>query len=118
LPDLDLETLLGWGYNIRNSKLGYKLKGFPITDAIPMEGNMKVKPFFIRAEWDEEASVWVATSDDVPGLVTEEATMEGLIEKLKIIIPELLEANGVRIDQEVPFEVLTRRFETVQTAGV
>ena len=42
----------------------------------------------------------------------------GLIEKLKVIIPELLEANGVRIDQEVPFEVLTRRFEIAQTAGI
>jgi hypothetical protein len=39
--------------------------------------------------------VWVATSDDVPGLATEEATMEGLIEKLKLIIPELLKANGL-----------------------
>ena len=58
---------------------------------------MTVKPFFVRAEWDEEASVWVATSDDVPGLVTEEATMEGLIQKLKALIPELLEANGIPI---------------------
>jgi len=79
---------------------------------------MTVKPFFVRAEWDEEASVWVATSDDVPGLVTEEATMEGLIEKLKVIIPELLEANGVQINQEVPFEVITRRFEIAQSAGI
>ena len=79
---------------------------------------MKGKPLFVRAEWDEEASVWVATSDDVPGLVTEEATMEGLIEKLKVIIPELLEANGVRIDREVPFELMTRRFEIAQTAGI
>ncbi len=79
---------------------------------------MTVKPFFVRAEWDEEASVWVATSDDVPGLATEEATMEGLIEKLKVIIPELLEANGVRIDHEVPFEVMTRRFEIAQSAGI
>jgi predicted RNase H-like HicB family nuclease len=84
-----------------------------------MKGNiMETKPFFIRAEWDEEAEVWVATSDDVPGLVTEESTMEGLIAKLKIIIPELLEANGVLIDQKVPFEVLTRRFETAQTAEI
>ncbi len=78
---------------------------------------MGIKPFFVRAEWDEEASVWVATSDDVPGLVTEAATMEGLIEKLKIIVPELLEANGVKIDQGVPFEIMTRRFEIAQSAG-
>jgi predicted RNase H-like HicB family nuclease len=79
---------------------------------------MREKPFFVRAEWDEETGVWVATSDDVPGLVTEESTMEGLIEKLKIIIPELLEANGVRVEQEVPFEILTRRFETAQVEGI
>ena len=75
---------------------------------------MRVKPFFVRAEWDEEASVWVATSDDVPGLVTEEVTMEGLIQKLRILIPELLEANGLTSGQEVPFELMTRRFEIVQ----
>jgi predicted RNase H-like HicB family nuclease len=79
---------------------------------------MTIKPFFVRAEWDDEASVWVATSDDVPGLATEEATMEDLIDKLKIIIPELLEANGIQTDQEVPFEVMTRRFEIAQTAGI
>jgi len=79
---------------------------------------MTVKPFFVRAEWDEEASVWVATSDDVPGLVTEDATMEGLIQKLRTIVPELLEANGVKMGEEVPFELMTRRFEVAQSAGI
>ena len=55
---------------------------------------MKGKPLFIRAEWDEEARVWVASSDDVPGLATEGDTLEGLVDKLKVMIPELLEANG------------------------
>ena len=72
------------------------------------------KPFFVRAEWDEEARVWVATSDDVPGLATEERTIEGLVEKLKVMIPELLEANGELVEAEVLFEVLTRRFEVAQ----
>ncbi len=75
-----------------------------------------LKPLFVRAEWDEEAKVWVATSDDVPGLATEETTMERLVEKLKVIIPELLEANGVKVDQSLPFEVMTRRFEVTYTA--
>ena len=79
---------------------------------------MAGKPFFVRAEWDDRASVWVATSDDVPGLATEEASMEGLIAKLKIIIPELLEANGIEVDQEVPFEIMTRRFDIAQTAQI
>ena len=58
------------------------------------------KPFFVRAEWDEEAHVWVATSDDVPGLATEGETIEGLVEKLKVMIPELLEANGQAVEAE------------------
>lgn len=69
------------------------------------------KPLFIRAEWDEEAMVWVATSDDVPGLATEAVTMEDLINKLKVMIPELLMANNTVIEDEVPFEIITRRFE-------
>lgn len=53
------------------------------------------KTFFVRAEWDQEAEVWVATSDDVPGLVTEAETLEILSTKLNRTIPELLNANGV-----------------------
>lgn len=75
---------------------------------------MGKKPLFIRAEWDNEAMVWVATSDDVPGLATEADSMEGLIEKLRVMIPELLEANNVAIENEVPFEVITRRYEVVR----
>ena len=78
---------------------------------------MTIKPFFIRVDWDEEAMVWVATSDDVPGLATEEENLEDLIRKLKTMIPELLEANGAEVNQEVPFELFTRRFEIAQRAA-
>ena len=80
---------------------------------------MNPKPLFVHAEWDDEALVWVATSDDVPGLVTEAETAEELIEKLKRLIPELLEANGVILpggEEGVPFELLTRRFEQAHRA--
>jgi predicted RNase H-like HicB family nuclease len=50
----------------------------------------------VRADWDPEAEVWVATSDDVPGLATESPTIEALSEKLKTLIPELLEATSSR----------------------
>jgi predicted RNase H-like HicB family nuclease len=49
----------------------------------------------VQADWDPEAEVWVATSDDVPGLATEAATIETLAEKLRTLIPELLAANQV-----------------------
>lgn len=50
--------------------------------------------YHVLAEWDEEASVWVASSQDVPGLATGADTIEALVEKLKIVIPELLVENG------------------------
>jgi predicted RNase H-like HicB family nuclease len=71
------------------------------------------KIFFIRAEWDAEAAVWVASSDDVPGLVTEAETLDALSAKLEIMVPELLDANGYDDGGEVPFELLARKFSVV-----
>jgi predicted RNase H-like HicB family nuclease len=72
------------------------------------------KVLFIRAEWDDGASVWVATSDDVPGLVTEADTLEALSAKLDAMVPELLDANGYPGGNEVPFELLARKFFVAQ----
>jgi predicted RNase H-like HicB family nuclease len=55
----------------------------------------KMSPYHVTGEWDDEAQVWVASSEDVPGLATGAETLEGLIEKLKIVIPELLVENGL-----------------------
>ncbi|WP_083468792.1 DUF1902 domain-containing protein [Nostoc piscinale] len=49
----------------------------------------------VSAFWDSEAEVWVANSDDLPGLITEASTIELLTEKLKLMIPELCELNQV-----------------------
>ena len=35
-----------------------------------------MRSYPVVAEWDGEAKVWVATSDDIPGLVTEAETKE------------------------------------------
>lgn len=76
------------------------------------------KPYFVRAEWDAEAAVWVATSDDVPGLITEAETIEALDAKLKSMVPELLEANGcMPADGQVTVELLARRFSVALPAA-
>jgi predicted RNase H-like HicB family nuclease len=75
------------------------------------------KILFIRAEWDDEAGVWVATSDDVPGLATEAETIEALTLKLQSMVPELLEANGCLDTQDVPFELLARKFSVAHSAN-
>ena len=68
------------------------------------------KTLFIRAEWDDDANVWVATSDDVPGLATEAETIEELSAKLQTMVPDLLDANGFPDGPDVPFELLARKF--------
>lgn len=73
------------------------------------------RPLLIQAEWDPEVSVWVATSDDVPGLATEADTLEALEAKLKVLVPELLEANGRMPDgPEISMELLARRLSVTQ----
>lgn len=78
-----------------------------------------MQPYTIKAEWDGEAGVWVASSDDVPGLVTGADTFEELIAKLKIVIPELLDENGLlaRGIDEVPFAVVAERLEHARRAA-
>lgn len=66
----------------------------------------KIKPLIVHAKWDDEANVWVATSDDISGLVTEAESMDALVKKLQVIIPELLDANGYpQGEEEVLFQV-------------
>ena len=43
--------------------------------------------------WDPEASVWIATSQDVPGLVLESGSFDALLERVRYAIPELIELN-------------------------
>lgn len=50
----------------------------------------------IKFTWDDEAAVWIATSDDVPGLVMESGSFDALVERVRFAIPELLELNSVK----------------------
>lgn len=50
----------------------------------------------ISAHWDDEAQVWTATSDDIPGLCLESPSFDALVEKVKFAAPELLELNTGR----------------------
>lgn len=59
----------------------------------------------ILAQWDREAGVWVAESEAVPGLVAEADSPNALAQKLRTLIPELLELNGVPSDRTARFHV-------------
>ena len=67
----------------------------------------------VQANWDPEAKVWVAESDDIP-LVTEAPTVEALLGKLPGIIQDLLEDEDDGEEAMVPFEFCARFSETVR----
>lgn len=66
----------------------------------------------IRAIWDDEARVWVAESDDVPGLVLESGSLDALIERLRYAVPEMLALNGVA-KSTVQMSIVSQRLEKV-----
>lgn len=72
----------------------------------------------VTAFWDREADVWVASSDDVPGLVTEASTIEALTEKLKVMIPELCELNQIETGKKdyIDLDLTTHRREAIKVA--
>ena len=48
----------------------------------------------IDLTWDNEDAVWVATSEDIPGLVLESGSFDALLERLRYAVPELLALNN------------------------
>ena len=48
----------------------------------------------INARRDGEAKVWLATNEDVPGLVVEGETWPAMIRETRAVLPDLLELQG------------------------
>ena len=50
--------------------------------------------YTITFSCDNEADVWIATSDDIPGLVLESGSFDALLEHIRSAVPELLALNS------------------------
>ncbi len=73
----------------------------------------------VSAFWDKEAQVWVAESESVLGLATEAETLEVLTQKLRTLVPELLQLNRIIEDtsaREIEIEITSYRQETIKKA--
>ena len=68
--------------------------GMLLADSDKREGKEQTMSYRVNMIWDREAEVWVATSEDVPGLVLESGSFDALLERVKYAIPELKELNG------------------------
>lgn len=71
----------------------------------------------VHAIWDPEAEVWSAEAENLPGLATEADTPEALMEKLRVMVPELLSYSpdlAAKLGPEIHL-VLERSFEAAAT---
>ena len=73
------------------------------------EGKM-MSEYLINFKWDDEASVWIATSDDIPGLILESGSFDALVERVRYAVPDLLEMSGIA-RSNVPLHILSERYE-------
>jgi len=68
----------------------------------------------ILVDYDNDARVWWAESNDLPGLASEASTLDALFDRVAAVVPELLSASGGTIDQKVCLEFLvTRQIQAV-----
>jgi len=75
---------------------------------------MRHPSIIVRADWDDEANVWVATSSDIDGLATEAPTLEELRAKVLTMVVELMELNGEQSDlAEIPVHILAQQIVRV-----
>jgi predicted RNase H-like HicB family nuclease len=73
------------------------------------------RPVIVHADWDDEAGVWVATTQDIRGLVTEAETIEALRAKLPGMILDLLEETGIS-DLPASIEIIARASDRLAAA--
>ena len=73
------------------------------------------KPIVVHADWDPEAAVWVATTQDLRGLVTEAESIEALRAKLPGMILDLLEEQG-NSDLPASIEIVARSSDRLTAA--
>ena len=74
--------------------------------------------YVIKIFWDNEAAVWCASSDDVPGLVLESGSFDALVERVKFTVPELLELNSVKPSSEFcNLKFISERYDKVRLSA-
>ena len=69
------------------------------TAAALLNGLKTMDEYVITLFWDDEASVWIAESQDIPGLILESSSFDELINRVKTAAPELLDINDTNRKQ-------------------
>jgi hypothetical protein len=70
----------------------------------------------IKFTWDADAGVWIATSDDVPGLVLEDESFDELVKETHLAVPTLLALNSSP-RENILLDFVTHRQERLVYSG-
>ena len=71
--------------------------------------------YLIFAEWCQSENTWIASSNDIPGLVAESESIESLSTKLQSLVPELLLLNNRATEEQILIEIVARKFVKTQS---
>lgn len=61
--------------------------------------------YVVNFVWDDKAKVWIATSDDIDGLVLESDSLDNLMQRVMTAAPELIELNHLPVRPSMRFSV-------------
>ena len=78
-------------------------------------------PYSATISRDAEAGVWYVSATDLPGLVAEADTQQGLVQKIRSLVLDLCDANEhlMRRDRargEVAIQLSVQQLETIKLA--
>lgn len=68
--------------------------------------------YSIKLTWDNDAGVWIATSEDIPGLVLESGSFDALLERIRFAAPELISLNNTE-QSNLNLTFLSERHERI-----
>lgn len=79
---------------------------------------MSNRSIIVRAEYDAEAGVWVASTSDISGLSVESDSFEGLQRAIAGAVADLIDLNGFDTDlPEVAMQVLAQNIIRIPVAA-
>ncbi len=72
---------------------------------------MKHRSIVVHAARDDEAKVWVASSEDIDGLSVESDALDALAPKVTAALADLMELNGSDYSAgKIPVHILAKQY--------
>ena len=69
----------------------------------------------VKLLWDNESNSWYTETDDIPGMTLGSNSFDALLEKVRLIAPDMLEANCNYLGP-ITFTFVAEHTETIREA--